>query len=520
MTSRSEPVIIQGGMGVAVSAWQLARAVSLTGQLGVVSGTALDVILSRRLQGGDPEGHLRRAMARFPFPEMAERVLNRYFVAGGKAPEDSYISCPVPMVDPTQQQLDLLIVSNFVEVYLAKEAHAGAVGINYLEKIQVPTLPSLFGAMLAGVDYVLMGAGIPRAIPGILDRLSQAEPVELPLNVKGAARGDKFVTRFDPTTSVDGAVPALARPKFLGIIASATLGAVLVRKASGRVDGLVVEGPTAGGHNAPPRGAMETNDRGEPIYGDRDVPDLEAIRSLGRPFWLAGSYGTPRRLAEALSLGAAGVQVGTAFAYCDESGLRTDIKRQVLTMSRSGRADVFTDPAVSPTGFPFKVLPLADSMSEATAYHERTRRCDLGFLRHAYKRPNGSLDWRCPAEDIDAYVRKGGDEADTVGRKCVCNGLAANVGLGQVRRGVPEKPLVTSGDDVRDIACLLPTPDATTYSAADVVRYLLSGICCPTAKHPVAERSRSRVTTTNARNCRGSPAPPSRTRCDSDSMTA
>ena len=109
MTSRSEPVIIQGGMGVAVSAWQLARAVSLTGQLGVVSGTALDVILSRRLQGGDPEGHLRRAMARFPFPEMAERVLNRYFVAGGKAPEDSYISCPVPKVDPTQQQLDLLI---------------------------------------------------------------------------------------------------------------------------------------------------------------------------------------------------------------------------------------------------------------------------------------------------------------------------------------------------------------------------------------------------------------------------
>ena len=30
----------------------------------------------------------------------------------------------------------------------------------------------LYGAMLAGVDYVLMGAGIPRTIPGILDSLA------------------------------------------------------------------------------------------------------------------------------------------------------------------------------------------------------------------------------------------------------------------------------------------------------------------------------------------------------------
>ena len=48
------PVIIQGGMGAGVSSWRLARAVSSTGQLGVVSGTALDVILARRLQEGDP----------------------------------------------------------------------------------------------------------------------------------------------------------------------------------------------------------------------------------------------------------------------------------------------------------------------------------------------------------------------------------------------------------------------------------------------------------------------------------
>ena len=56
------PRIIQGGMGAGVSDWRLARAVSVTGQLGVVSGTALDVICARRLQDGDRDGNIRRAL--------------------------------------------------------------------------------------------------------------------------------------------------------------------------------------------------------------------------------------------------------------------------------------------------------------------------------------------------------------------------------------------------------------------------------------------------------------------------
>ncbi|MBT3687321.1 MAG: nitronate monooxygenase, partial [Actinobacteria bacterium] len=62
--SRELPLLIQGGMGVAVSDWRLARAVSLTGQLGVVSGTAIESVMVRRLQLGDPGGHTRRAMSR------------------------------------------------------------------------------------------------------------------------------------------------------------------------------------------------------------------------------------------------------------------------------------------------------------------------------------------------------------------------------------------------------------------------------------------------------------------------
>ena len=467
------PTIIQGGMGAGVSNWSLARAVSKAGQLGVVSGTAMDTILARRLQLGDVGGHMRRALARFPIPGVAQRILDRYFIPGGKPKDKPFKAKPVPSEKPSPHLEELLVASNFVEVFLAKEGHDSPVGINYLEKIQLPNLASIYGAMLAGVTYVLMGAGIPRAIPGVLDRLAQRQPVELRLDVQGADRSDEFMTRFDPNSFCKGEAPDLVRPNFLAIVASSTLANMLARKASGQVNGFVIEGPTAGGHNAPPRGKLQLSVEGEPVYGERDVADLQAIKSLGLPFWLAGSYAEPERVAEALRLGATGVQIGTAFAYCEESGLDHPVKERVLAMSRTGTARVFTDPIASPTGFPFKVLQLAGTHSDSTTYEKRARICDLSYLRHAYKKPNGTLGWRCPSEPIEAYVRKGGDEDDTRGRKCVCNALLANIGLGQIRRGgEQEKPLITSGDDVANVARFLK-PGARSYRAVDVIEYLM-----------------------------------------------
>jgi hypothetical protein len=50
-----------------------------------------------------------------------------------------------------------------------------------------------------------------------------------------------------------------------------------------------------------------------------------------------------------------------------------------------------------------------------------------------------------------------------------------NVGLGQIRvDGSRELPLVTCGDDVKNLAQFLRTPDVLSYSARDVVSYLLS----------------------------------------------
>jgi len=71
-------------------------------------------------------------------------------------------------------------------------------------------------------------------------------------------------------------------------------------------------------------------------------------------------------------------------------------------------------------------------------------------------------------------VRKGGLEADTVGRKCLCNALTSNIGQPQLRSGSPdEPPLLTSGDDLMSIAAFLNGRDR--YSADDVLDYLLEG---------------------------------------------
>jgi NAD(P)H-dependent flavin oxidoreductase YrpB (nitropropane dioxygenase family) len=194
----NHPQILQGGMGVAVSGWPLARAVSRLGQLGVVSGTALAVVLARRLQLGDPGGELFHALSRFPFPRMATRVIEDYLVRGGKSASAPFKPVPMPTLHSRFTLVELTVIANFVEVFLAKEGHPGRVGINYLEKIQLPTLPSLYGAMLGGADYILMGAGIPRAIPGALDRLAQGQPAALPINVEGALPGEPHMVTFDP----------------------------------------------------------------------------------------------------------------------------------------------------------------------------------------------------------------------------------------------------------------------------------------------------------------------------------
>jgi len=459
-------------MGIAVSDWRLAHAVSGAGQLGVVSGTAIDSVFVRRLQDGDPGGYVRRAMAAFPMPGVADEAMRRWFRPEGRAPGEKYRELAMYRQDVKVARQQVTILAMFVEVWLAKEGHGNPVGVNLLTKIQMPNLALCYGAMLAGADFVLMGAGIPREIPGALDAFAEGRAVSIRFDVEGLRSGETEYLSLDPAAYWEGPPPKLKRPQFLAIIASNSLATMLARKASGRVDGFIVEGPTAGGHNAPPRGAATFNEIGEPVYGERDVVDLAAVLELGLPFWLAGGTGSPAALRGALDAGATGIQVGTLFAFAEESGLAAAYRQSVLLHAAQGAVEVFTDPAASPTGYPFKVVHWPGDPLHASPPRERV--CDLGYLRTPYQRPDGRLGYRCPAEPVDAYVEKGGRLEETVGRHCLCNALMANIDHAQVRaEGRVEPPLLTSGDDLALIDGFLR--GRTSYTAAQVLDYLLDG---------------------------------------------
>jgi NAD(P)H-dependent flavin oxidoreductase YrpB (nitropropane dioxygenase family) len=466
-TSATPPSIIQGGMGVGVSGWRLARAVARTGQLGVVSGVALDAVLARRLQSGDPDGHLREALSHLPIAGVAERILRRYLVPGGQPPGTPFRPVPRLGLRPNAERDELIVAANFVEVFLAKQGHHGRIGINYLEKIQMATPAAVYGAMLAAVDTVLMGAGIPAEIPQLLDALSHGEPGTLHVTVAGAPADEPHTVTYAPADR-----RPTVRPQLLAIISSPILAAYLLRDPRTAPDGFVLESPAAGGHSAPPRGTMRLDAGGEPVYGPRDHVDLSKMTATGLPFWLAGGQAGKGAVHAARSTGAAGIQVGTAFALCRESGITAILRHRMIKEALAGRLTVRNEPEASPAGFPFKVAQLGETLADDHVYQTRDRICDLGYLRTPYRRADGAVGYRCPAEPLASYLRKGGALLDTENRRCLCNGLIATIGLAQhLRDGTAEPPILTLGQDLRFLPDLV-LESGRDFTAADVVAHL------------------------------------------------
>jgi NAD(P)H-dependent flavin oxidoreductase YrpB (nitropropane dioxygenase family) len=148
-------------------------------------------------------------------------------------------------------------------------------------------------------------------------------------------------------------------------------------------------------------------------------------------------------------------------------------------LSREEGVRVFTDPLASPTGFPFKVARMDGTLSEKDCYSTRERVCDLGYLRQLYRKPDGEVGYRCPAEPENNYVRRGGNLEETLNRKCICNALPATVGMGQPRSdGRVEPPIVTAGDDLTSVSQFLE-PGRDSYTAAEVVERLLNSSAHP-----------------------------------------
>ncbi len=463
------PKVIQGGMGVWISTSHLAKTCSgHDGVLGTVSGIAAERVMTRILQTGDPGEHIRRALAHFPFPEVAERIIGAYFVPGGIRTGQKYKPVPAFNLQPTRELIEMMVAASFAFIWLAKEGHTRPISVNYLEKIQIPHIYYITGAMLAGVDCVTMGAGITLQIPGVLDAIASGGAPSYRVLVDGSPNGSVTIS-FNPSAFFGAKFQEMRRPDFLPIVSTDVLASLMAKRLMpGSIQGFVVEKPTAGGHDAPPRGKGVLDEQGQPVYGPRDEVAFEKLRDLGIPFWVGGSLASPEGLAQAQELGAVGIQVGSIFALCEDSGMVPSFRSEIRCLGYRGELVVRTDPDASPTGFPFKVVQLPGTQSDLEVFNARRRVCDVCALRVLYER-EGVVGYRCASEPIDDYLRKGGDIQQALSARCLCNGLLSAAGFGNA----DELPIFTLGDDTSFLRHLMRDED-DSYTAAKAIAYLLS----------------------------------------------
>lgn len=474
-----QPEIIQGGMGVAISDWKLARAVAIAGEklekhvLGVVSGTALPIVMVDRLQRGDLNSHMALLALDEKFNiTIGQEIIKEYFVPKGDVNKGrTYKMAPKPevLVSGTSGQKDkmtkLAIASAFTEVWLAKQGHNGPIGINELEKIQLMHLPTMLGAMMAEVDHALVGAGIPDQFPKLLDDFMNGNTATYKIDVDGLEGG--YDLTLNPKDYLGEIKLKLKKPQNFAIISLDVLAKMLVAKPG--FDGFVVEGPDAGGHNIRPR-SKQIDENREPIYTEKDYANLEKMIEYGKPFWPAGGYGTPEKIKEAKEDGAVGVQIGSDFALCNESGFEEIMAQHVRNLIVTGELKVMTDADLSSSGFPFKKALIEGTLSQKDVIEKTKRICTLGYLVQAYLKENGSIGFRCPAEKPEVFIKKGGNPEDMKGKICLCRALTAACG----HAADPKEPMVvTLGKELQAVK-ELTQEHGGNYSAEEVIIFLSS----------------------------------------------
>lgn len=356
-------------------------------------------------------------MAGFPDGAVVGRVLDRFHLPEGRRPGAPYRRAGMHTHAVRPLLRDLTVLAAYVEVTLARRGHTGPIGVNLLTKVRAPTLPTLYGAMLAGVDCGLMGAGIPREIPGALDAFAGGREAVMRLQDGHPAGEPEPTLRFDPAQVPYGAAE-LPRPAFLAIVSAASLAAMLVQRSNGRVDGVRGRGPIdRRAQRAAPRSARPGCERPARVRAAR-----------------------PRRRGTDEGIGAA------------------VLARRPHRLRGGPRRGPGRRRQRNPGGHPLRLFPRVRYGTRASPAGDRGGA--PGCRRGAH---------RCPQL---VHLAEGGTLADTVERRCLCNGLLATAGFARVQKdGTVEPPVVTSGDDLVRLPGLLPHGRGD-YGAADVIRYL------------------------------------------------
>jgi nitronate monooxygenase len=132
-------------------------------------------------------------------------------------------------------------------------------------------------------------------------------------------------------------VDLLARVKALGakVISSATtVDEALWLEAQG-VNAIIAQGVEAGGH----RGIFLSNDLTTQVSTFALVPQI--VRAVKLPVIAAGGIADAQGVKAALALGAAGVQVGTAYLLCPEA--TTSVVHRTALTSKEARHTALTN---------------------------------------------------------------------------------------------------------------------------------------------------------------------------------
>jgi len=323
--------IIQGGMGVGVSLNPLANAVAREGGVGIVSSACLDRLLSKR----------------------TGRKLNSYEAA-------------------------------YEEVSLAKNS-GGVAGINIMCALGRDYSDSVKGALDAGADVIISGAGLPLTLPAI-----QA-PKETAL------------------------IPIVSSARALEIICKKW------EKLGYRPDAVVLEGPLAGGHLG---FKMDQIDTVENKLENLLPPVKDMAKKYGDfPIIVAGGIYTYDDIVGYLKAGAGGVQMGTRFLATEESSASSDYKSSVVA-ARESDIIVAYDPG-SPCGLPFRIIKQSPMYVSALS-KKRAPKCDKGYVLQKDSEGKYSI---CPAKRSNEH------------HFCICNGLLSSADYNPHE----EEPLYTVG---------------------------------------------------------------------------
>jgi len=386
--------IVQGGMGVGVSAHRLAGSVAACDAVGTLSSVDL----------------------RRHHPDLMARTTNIGIGATAKAAINA---------------ANLEALEREIHAARALAQGRGLLAVNVMRAV-AEYAPYIRQACACGIDAVVVGAGLPLDLP------------ELTMD--------------------------FPRVALIPILSDARGVALILKKweRKGRIpDAIVIEHPKhAGGH----LGAARIEDLGDPRFEFEIVlPEARALlRAMGAedrvPLIPAGGINSPQRVRELFALGAAAVQIGTAFAVTQECDAHPEFKR-VLAEAKPEDIVEFVSVAGLParavrTPWLERYLSLASKLQAKVAERGRGKaHCTMAF----------DCLSQCGLRDGIAKI----------GQFCIDNQLAAalrgDVTHGLFFRGADTLPFGSQIRSVRElISFLLDRPSAEIAAAREKVCALLA----------------------------------------------